>query len=504
MLQRIAMGQARFNVPGLTPDSRGVVAGRQMALRFPALDRLVGFLRLWSAEQPLDDLQPGLRIVQARAAGGTRDLLVLAPIASPALADVVARTSRTAGGQCFTGTGKHFVLYRDGRAPLGYDAAALAGDTADLLLYAEDHTLSYSTLAELPVDKLLLRLDLERDPLGAAPAGDVLYLMVRRGLGPVVIEYLHRAKRGAGSMRASAALCEPSAEGAFHRARTFWLVRVDEAPRRLAKVLSGTPGMVPFAPVADNIAVAIGYRHAVHLEACKTVFPLEALFLFAPAPDGVTVVNPAPPLTPVADLVRLRGAWSGGSGDLTALTAAKPAARVDLVVPLRLEPAPTSLGRAVAALVPWDNAGWLRSICYAMPPSALRGYRLAVLDRGLLVVAPAALDGLPIGRLLHAAAPGVLVPMGMELRPAVSPEQLAGRLGATGGAVVVFPDPDDAPFRVPADALEPLEARSLADPRLMELAAPRILDVSRPRTDAPDVEIENQPLGPLPLWRLGR
>ena len=126
MLQRVGIGQARFNVPGLAPDNRGVVVGRQMALRFPALDRLVSFLRLWSAEQPLDDLGPGLRILQARASAGTRDLLAVVPVASAALADVAARATRTAGGQCFTGAGKHFVQYRHGRAPLGYDADGLA------------------------------------------------------------------------------------------------------------------------------------------------------------------------------------------------------------------------------------------------------------------------------------------------------------------------------------------------------------------------------------------
>jgi hypothetical protein len=284
-------------------------------------------------------------------------------------------------------------------------------------------------------------------------------------------------------MRVSAALCEPAEGPLFHRRGPFWLLRLEEVPARLMGVLSRTPGLAPFSPVAENIAVAVGYRHPVYLEACKTIFPTEQLFLFSPAPVGVTVVSPVPVLVPVADLVRLRGSWSrdaAGDGE-PAFAARPPAGRVELVVPLRLEPAPGTLGRAVATLVPWEQAGWLRSICYALPALALRGYRLAILDRGLLVLAPASLDGLPIGLLLHATAPGVLVPLGMELRPAVSPEQLAGRLGATGGAVVVFCAPGEPPFRVPADALEPLEARSLSDPRLEELGAPRILTAARAR-----------------------
>ena len=152
MLQRVGMGQVRFNVPGLSADGRGVVAGRQAVLRFSALDRLLGFLRLWSSEQALDDLQPGLRVVQVRTPGGIREVLVSLPVPSLPLADAVARAARTAGGQCFTGAGKHFVQYRDPRAPLGYDVLSLEAvdASADFVLYGVDHTL-VGAAAELGV-----------------------------------------------------------------------------------------------------------------------------------------------------------------------------------------------------------------------------------------------------------------------------------------------------------------------------------------------------------------
>src|SRR3954453_7676927 len=107
MLQRVALGQARFNVPGLSADARGVVGGKQLAVRFASMDRLVAFLRALAAEQNLDDLQPGLRIVYARSSAGTREALVLLPAssASSQVGDVVSRATRLAGGQCFTGTG---------------------------------------------------------------------------------------------------------------------------------------------------------------------------------------------------------------------------------------------------------------------------------------------------------------------------------------------------------------------------------------------------------------
>src|SRR5437879_4469218 len=143
MLQRVALGQVRFNLPGLTVDVRGVVGGKQLAVRFSAIDRLVSFFRVLSAEQSLDDLQPGLRIAYARGAAGTREALVLLPAGSTHLGDVVARAARMAGGQAFTGSGKHFVQFRDTRAPLGYDAAALSQEAGGVVLYGAEQVIAY-------------------------------------------------------------------------------------------------------------------------------------------------------------------------------------------------------------------------------------------------------------------------------------------------------------------------------------------------------------------------
>jgi hypothetical protein len=121
-----------------------------------------------------------------------------------------------------------------------------------------------------------------------------------------------------------------------------------------------------------------------------------------------------------------------------------------------------------------------------------------------LIVAADVLDGFPFGQLLHAPAPGLLVPLGWQLRPAVSPDELAARLGALAGAVVVFPGPDEAPFRIPADAIETLEARVLSDGRLRELRVETLAGLPAPAAEQSEIDVENQPLGPMPLWRLGR
>jgi hypothetical protein len=498
MLQRVVLGQARFNLPGLVADARGVVIGRQLVARFAAIDRLVGFLRLLSAEQSIDDLQPGLRIVYARGGAGTREAIVLMPVASPGLADVVAHAARLAGGQTFTGTGKQFVQYRDGRAPFGYDVAALTDVAGDLILYGTEQMVPYRIESELPLAKLLLRLSLVRADAGALFPDGPLYLTARRGLGPALAGYLHRAaiaaRANSGALRAAAALCEGATTSAFEAAESFWLFRVEGLPERMHGMLTRTPGIDVFVPVADNVAVAAGYRHPIHLGSCRGSFPVDRLHLFSPG--GVTEVSPLPVLAAIEDVVRLR------TPEAQVETVA-PRALTKLSLTLRLEPSGASSNPTTAALIPWDRVPWLQRLCYALPTSALRGYRAAPLERGVLVRAGDVLEGLPFGTLFEQAAPDVLVPVGMRLVPAVSPSLLVERLGATGGATVVFPERGRPPFRVPADALVPLELRLIG--ALKQPRVERALDDS-PREEAAfePVEIENRPMGPMPLWGLRR
>src|SRR4029077_1285110 len=99
--------------------------------------------------------------------------------------------ARRAGAQTSTGNGKPFWQYRDARAPLGYDAAAISQEPGDVIFYGLEHTVSYTVESELPLQKLLFPRSLQRqhgrsreiDP------GAVLYLTARRGLGPMLAEY---------------------------------------------------------------------------------------------------------------------------------------------------------------------------------------------------------------------------------------------------------------------------------------------------------------------------
>src|SRR4029077_9881988 len=359
MLQRVVLGQVRFNLPGLSADARGVVGGKQLLARFAAVDRLVSFLRVLSAEQSLDDPQPGLRIVTARGGAGTREAIVLMPAVSPGLGDVVAHATRLAGGQKFTGAGGHFVQFRDARAPLGYDVSAPAEGAGDLILHAVEQTVPYRVEGELPLDKLLLRLSLVRlHGQGAMLPDGPLLLAARRGLGMVIAGYLPRAAPAAG-LRAAAALCESAAASAFAPGASFWLFRVERVPPRMHGLLMSTPGLDLYLPVTDNVAIAAGHRHPIHLESCRGSFPADRLHLFSPR--GVTAVAPGPVLAALEDIVRIRVPAPASVG-VAAL--ASPTVRPDLAVTLRLEASGEPPGVPVATLVPWAQVPWLQRLFY--------------------------------------------------------------------------------------------------------------------------------------------
>jgi hypothetical protein len=501
MLSPVGFGQARLTLPGLMPDARGVVVGRELVCRFPTLDRLVWFLRLLSGELAPDELWLGLRILQGRSALGLREAIAHMPNPPGQAADVVARAARSAGGQCFTGTGRHYVQYRDTRAPYGYDTGEMSHDGADLTLYATDSTATYRVVGEVAFERLLFGLELRRRPgplEAAVPVGEgtAVYLTARRGLGARLIDHLHRA-----GVRAEATLCEPERPSAFGVSTAFWLLRIEELPPRLCALCARTPGVVPFTPVLDNVLVATGYGHPIHLEACRALLAGERLLLFAPPPLGVTMLSALPSFAPIGDLVPLRV-----PPVLDAVPAlAQSALPGPFDVPLRLEPAVGQPARAVAAWVPWSQAPWLRRLCYALPPAALRGHRVALLDPGLLVLGggPGAdLGGLPFGQLLDEVAPGILVPVGMRFVPMVSPRQLSERLGVVEGSYLVFASAGSAPMRVLAGQIEPLERHILAQVRMEQDRPTSIRRGAAPVDEGTAPDVTHDPLGPWPLWGL--
>jgi hypothetical protein len=491
-LEHVAQGQSRFMTPGVAPDPRGVLLGRYCLLLFPTLEGAVSWLRLYSSEASLDELLTGFEIARVRTPLQSREMVVRVPAISSYVCDRAARLVRLVGGSIYTGTAKHFVKYRDERSPYGYDAvdvgALPAG--ADFMLHGDDFSQAYRREGETPLERLIFRLSLRRVPGGERPGPDdraELMLAVTRGLGDGVIRYLWRnkvdAEIGLVTAGRSSAFDDPGGE------RAYYVMRVRQLPERILDLFIGTPGIDVFRPVTANAAVAVGWAHPIELSSCASLLPPASFHLFWPG-DRVDVV-PAPlELSRIADLTRIEL----GLEQARAPAVATAGAPDPIGVPLRLAPALGSPRRVIAALIPLGQAPWLKRLVYALPPSSLRGQRVAVTDRGVLVTGNENIDVVPLGQLLCELAPGLLVPLGMDVVPRVSPEVLARALGHGSGVLTVFGH-EGAPFQVAEGAMQPLERRSLAQ---LEVERAEITDLAAETMLDPTVV--NDPVGRFALW----
>ena len=499
-LEHVAQGQTRFFTPGVAPDPRGILLGRFCLMTFPTLEGAVSWLRLYSAEASLDELMANLTITKAKTALGSREIVIQIPAVSSYAADRAARLSRLVGGAIYTGTAKHYVKYRDDRSPYGYDAVdigAMAAST-DFMVHGDEFAQSYMREGDLPFARLLFRLSIRKMPGGerlAAEDRGELYLAVAHGLSDGIIRYLWRNR-----VEAQAGLFTPQSGSAFdEQRRGYMLIHVRALPERILQLFLGTPGIDVFKPAGAGAAVAVGYEHPIDLGSCQSVFPQDTFHVFWPG-DRVDVLPGPLTLSDIGDLTRV---------DLALETPRDPAQQdgrpaEPIGVELRLAAAMGPPKRVVATLIPTEHGPRLKRILFALPPVSLRGHRVAVTDRGILVVGAENLDVIPLGQLLCEAAGssgsnaeatrGLLVPLGMDIVPRVSPDVLARALGHKAGFVTVFTN-DNRPFQVPDAAFTSLERRSLAK---MEVDRAETVDfAAEPSADA---EVVNDAVGRFALW----
>jgi hypothetical protein len=504
MLTRVTVGQVRFNLPGLYADARGVATGKELLLRFATLDRLVAFLRLWSAERSPDEIWSSLSILYARPAGAGREVFARLIHPGGETGDQVVATARLAGGFPHTGSGRHFVPTRESRAPLGFDVSSVPHDEGDFCLVSADGLTSFRQEGVLAFDRLLLRLQLRRQPGGVAAAfrnseGNPVIVSARRGVAPLFMQLLFRE-----GVTARAAIVEPKAGGPFSGSHATWLFHIPALPARLAGMCARTPGLGLFLPVLEDAFVAAGWQHPIHLAGARAALSGDRLLMFSAPPQGVLEVSPRPHFVALSDLIQIElgaGAREAQVPSTSAMQAPLGGHDDALVVPLQLEALAAGSARVRATLVPWSQAAWVRRLLFALPAVTLRSHRVAFVEAGVLVIAPDRLNGLPFGQPLEEPQPGLLVPVGMRLAPALSPELLAERLGIVDGATCVFPARDAPPFRVASSAFESLERKALSRVDVPWAAPPP----TRPGpTLAADPslppEIENDSLGVLPLW----
>jgi hypothetical protein len=495
MLERVAAGQSRFVLPGLALDSRGVALGRQVALFFVGLDGLVGTLRALGDGGHLGERLAELAIVRVRSRQGGHGFVLLMPAHDSTEVDRAARAARLFAGRTFTGGTRHFVRYRDERAPFGYDVVQLGDSQAELVLHDDAGDEPLTREGDVSLAQLVTRLSLVRMPGGDrldAEARGRLLLTVPAGLGSGVIGYLWRHRVAARVARV--ALGE---RGAFMPADApdgGFLIEAHDLPERILASFLATPGIVIYRPVTERLAVEVGYRHPLDLGPCAALWSAEATVLFSGRHDAVWVLGGPVELVDARHLVPVPGA-SGEGGALTHSGQLTSAAGQTLDLRLELAPSTQPPRRVAGALIPTEALGQLKQLVFALPPASLAGHAMVVTDRGVLVIARDHTDAIPLGTLLAEAAPGLLVPLGMELTPRVAPDVLAQALGHQSGCVTVFP-PAGEPFQLAAASLVPLERKALA---AAPVAAAHPIDVSLGAEVAPPTVV-SQPLGAFALW----
>lgn len=490
-LEHVAAGQVRFYTPGIAPDPRGIVLGRFGLMTFPTLEGAVSWLRLYSAEASLDELIGGLTISKVRTPLGSREVIIQIPAVSSYTCDRAARLVRMVGGAIFTGSSKHFVKYRDDKSPYGYDAVDIPAMPAgvELMVHGDGFSQGYRVEGQLPFERLLFRLSIRRVP-GADKLSiedrSQLLLVVSRGLVEGVIRYLWRNK-----VAATAGVFSPRRSSAFEESNehSYMIVAARDLPERMLRLFIGTPGIEVFRPIGSSVAVAVGYAHPIELSSCGTIFPAGTFHLFWPG-DRVDVLPGPLELSDIAHLTKV---------ELTVETAAtdsrRDAAAFDPIgVGIKLAAAMGPPRRVVGTLIPPEHGERLKRLLFALPPPSLRGQRVAVTDRGIVILGGENLDIIPLGQLLSELSPGLLVPLGLDIVPRVSPEVLARAIGHHGGLVTVFCI-DGPPFQIAESALVPLERRALAK---LEVERAEILDLSAAGVERPS--LRNDPVGRFALW----
>ena len=489
-LEHVAQGQTRFFTPGVAPDPRGILLGRFCLMTFPTLEGAVSWLRLYSAEASLDELMANLTITKAKTALGSREIVIQIPAVSSYAADRAARLSRLVGGAIYTGTAKHYVKYRDDRSPYGYDAVdigAMAAST-DFMVHGDEFAQSYMREGDLPFARLLFRLSIRKMPGGerlAAEDRGELYLAVAHGLSDGIIRYLWRNR-----VEAQAGLFTPQSGSAFdEQRRGYMLIHVRALPERILQLFLGTPGIDVFKPAGAGAAVAVGYEHPIDLGSCQSVFPQDTFHVFWPG-DRVDVLPGPLALSDIADLTRVDLELDKPRDPAQHAGAAAEPIGVELRLAASMEPKK----RVVATLIEPKHAARLKRIVFALPTVSLRGHRVAVTDRGILVVGSENLDVIPLGQLLYELTPGLLVPLGMDIVPRVTPEVLARALGHQSGVVTVFTT-DNRPFQIPESAFASLERRALAK---IEVDPAESIDYAA--EPAADAEVVNDAVGRFALW----
>jgi hypothetical protein len=432
VIERVAQHQSRFRAPGLSPDVRGVALGPLGVVLVPSMERLVALLRALGEDGALDELLDALRIVQVVSPLRTRELLVEVQSGTSHRMDRLASIARLVGAMVFTGSGRHFVKYRDAQAPFGYDISELLPEPGDVALYHDRFAQPYRHDKVIALRDLLLRLAPAALHRARWDTPRTLYALLRPGLGDAVIGYLARW-----NAPARVAMVEWQRGGPSEVVEQGLLLQLASPAPRFVQLLRSLPGVILFVPDGDRCAVQFGYRHPVPLSSCAPLFGSDELVLFRAEGLGAIPLAQRPPFVDVQAVTSLV------ANAPTVVDGVKTfGATATFNLPLRLVPTGGAPKRVAAAVIPTREQDTLGRILGVLPPTTLGKLSIAFTEASIFVHGPEAADAVPLGTLYEELGDDVYIPLGWGLSPPIPPDVLRQlsrapsdlRIFVTGGA----------------------------------------------------------------------
>ena len=482
MLDRVALHQTRLRTPGISLDAKGVAIGAKGLVLLPSLDRLVGFLALYTASAPLTDILGALSIDIVRSKLGNREVTLTCSAEGSDRMDRIAGLATLSGGYTFTGTNRHFVQYRDASAPFGFDVREIAPTDSPIALYHTQFSQHYEFEKKVELSSLLLRLEPRLAPSTVDEEGP-RWICTEAGLGPALIHYFVRSLVDAEVGVAEWPPASEFDEGPVRR----YLFRLEGIPQRMNSLLCSTPGIDVYVPQGANAAVELGYQHPINLRACP-VFPRDGLALLRGGGRDPILVETLPPLGPVNAFARIQmsGNASHGGGRRGALES--------VAVPLKLAPDTDPWRNITATCVGPEDLGLLRQLAYRLGRRALEETTIAFTDAGAFLVRDQGIESIPVGDFYRRVHPRIFVSAGYTPVPAVAPEVLHRAFGSPEQELV-FLHRDGSRVGVQREAFVPLE-KALLDAQTWTGTAHETV-VAALASELPEIQLDSPGFRPL-------
>lgn len=508
-------------VPGLALDARGVVVGDVCAVRLPRWSALVGFISLLSGEFLFGrgHLQARILVTSPTAA---EIFVVLRPDGSArtsgqlslAYDRIQALLRRLLGDQSVltTGGGEVLVRYRDRFSPSGYDLSAIpaADPECTMMLFERD------TDEPVRVEKSLAkRVRFYEDFLARLRpvASDVRDDAPRYLLTPAdLVGPLTRLLRRRPMLEASVASVAVGGGADAKELALFRVARRSDRPGSLPEAWLATLGELPGTLLLDEVLVsgdadrgravlcAAGMRPTVWFPNVQAELPEASLLVLTSGTRRNLDLRPFPRFVALDRTVDV----PDRPAERQVVTALPdPGGRARTALRLASADAPPS--PPTAALLAEEEVPWLVAWAAHMPASRLEMLRVAETPGGVLVVADqGALDQVPFGRgLTGHIAGGLLLPLGVSVRPAVPDRVLRDLLGLQQDLLVVWTP--DLRIDVPTSALRPLLEWLVCAPDVPRVRAEAVVPGTgaEPQlvwADEPAAGAVPEPGGPAASW----